>query len=69
MLSYCKKTGRRLFLHIKRTKKVQPEQINNEMKKPTKLALGEGELLHCMLSADDVVGVDGGFDGGQVKVH
>ena len=44
VLTYCKKTGRRLFLHIKRTKKVfQPDQTDKdvtEVKKPTRLALG-----------------------------
>lgn len=54
VLSYCKKTGRRLFLHIKRTKKVQqPVEADKDVAevKPTRLALG----------------VDGGFDGGQAK--
>ena len=45
VLSYHKKTGRRLFLHIKRTKKEQrPDQDDKEVaevKKPTKLALGK----------------------------
>ena len=44
VLSYYKKTGRRLFLHIKRTmKEQQPDQGDKEVgevKKPTKLALG-----------------------------
>ena len=44
VLTYCKMTGRRLFLHIKRTKKVtQPDQAEEDVpapKKPTRLALG-----------------------------
>lgn len=42
VLTYCKKTGRRLFLHIKRTKKLpQLDQTDKEVTvKPTRLALG-----------------------------
>ena len=43
VLTYCKKTGRRLFLHIKRTKKLpQIDQTDKEVAavKPTRLALG-----------------------------
>ena len=50
LLSYHKKTGRRLFLHIKRTKKEkQPDQDDKEVaevKKPTKLALGKQNCYH-----------------------
>lgn len=50
VLLYHKKTGRRLFLHIKRTKKEQrPDQDDKEVaevKKPTKLALGKQNCYH-----------------------
>jgi len=39
--AYCNKSGRRLFLHIKRTKKPpQPAEKTEETKKPTRLAIG-----------------------------
>jgi len=39
--SYCMRSGRRLFLHIKKTKKPpQPVEKTEEVKKPTRLAIG-----------------------------
>ena len=41
VLAYSNKSGRKLFLHIKRTKKPpQPAEKTEEEKRPTRLAIG-----------------------------